>query len=97
MAYAIIVRFRAREGADDQMAEVLGTTARATRAEPANLRFDVYRSVEDARDFTLVEHYVDAAGLDAHRQTPHFARAMSVLPDLIEERNLVEVTEVAEP
>jgi quinol monooxygenase YgiN len=94
VAYAIIVRFRAREGADGRMAEALGTVARATRGEPANLCFDVYRSVEDPRDFTLVERYVDAQGLEAHRATPHYAKAMSLLPDLIEERSLIEVSEV---
>jgi quinol monooxygenase YgiN len=94
MAYAIIVRFRARGGADDRMAEALGTVARATRDEPANLGFDVYRSIEDPRDFTLVERYVDAAGLEAHQRTPHFETAMSVLPDLIEERSVTEVIEV---
>lgn len=95
MDYAIIVRFRAREGADDRMADTLGTVARATRHEPANLCFDVYRSAEDPRDFTLVERYTDSSGLDAHRETPHFQAAMTVLPDLIEERSLIEVSEVA--
>lgn len=95
MAYAIIVRFRAKEGADDRMADTLGTVARATRDEPDNLCFDVYRSAEDPRDFTLVERYTAAAGLDAHRETPHFAAAMAVLPDLTEERSLIEVSEVA--
>jgi quinol monooxygenase YgiN len=95
MPYAIVVRFRAKDGADDKLAETLGTVARATRNEPANLCFDVYRSVEDPRDFTLVELYTEAAGLDAHRETPHFQTAMGILPDLLEERSLVEVTEVA--
>jgi quinol monooxygenase YgiN len=95
VAYAIIVNFRAKEGADDKLAETLGTVARATRNEPENLCFDVYRSVEDPRDITLVEHYTSPAGLDAHRATPHFAAAMAVLPDLIEERSLTEVSEVA--
>lgn len=95
MAYAIIVRFRAKEGADNRMADTLGTVARATRDEPGNICFDVYRSLEDPRDFTLVELYTDPSGLDAHRETPHFQAAMSVLPDLIEERSLIEVSEVA--
>jgi quinol monooxygenase YgiN len=93
--YAIIVKFRAKEGADDRLAETLGTVALATRNEPENLCFDVYRSVENPRDITLVERYTSPAGLDAHRATPHFAAAMAVLPDLIEERGLTEVSEVA--
>ncbi len=40
---------------------------RKSRAEPGCLRFDAYHSSADPRRFTLVEHWVDQAAVDAHR------------------------------
>ena len=48
--------------------------ARGTIEEPGNLRFDVIQQVEDPNRFVLYEVYRDAAGMDAHKQTSHYAR-----------------------
>ena len=47
--------------------------ARATILEPGNLRFDVLQRADDRDRFLLYEVYRDEAGMEAHKQTPHYA------------------------
>ncbi len=53
---------------------VVATRANAagTRREPANLRFDVLRAVDDPARFFLYEVYTEEAGFRAHQQTAHY-------------------------
>lgn len=48
--------------------------ARATLDEPGNLRFDVLQQADDPNRFVLYEVYRDAAGMQAHKETAHYAR-----------------------
>lgn len=48
--------------------------ARQTIEEPGNLRFDVLQQTEAPNRFVLYEVYRDEAGMNAHKQTPHYAR-----------------------
>jgi (4S)-4-hydroxy-5-phosphonooxypentane-2,3-dione isomerase len=45
-----------------------------TIQEPGNLRFDVNQSADDLDRFMLYEVYVDEAGSNAHKGTPHYAK-----------------------
>jgi autoinducer 2-degrading protein len=59
----------------DQVDPFLAATlvnAHATRAEPANVRFDVLRATDDPSRFFLYEVYTDDAGFAAHQQTAHY-------------------------
>ncbi len=47
--------------------------ARQTIQEPGNLRFDVVQQLDDPNRFLLYEVYRDEAGMEAHKQTPHYA------------------------
>lgn len=53
--------------------------ARATIQEPGNLRFDVLERMDDPNRFTLYEVYRDEAGMEAHKQTAHYARWRDVV------------------
>ncbi len=48
--------------------------ARATIQEPGNLRFDVLQQADDPDRFILYEVWRDEAGMNAHKETPHYAR-----------------------
>jgi (4S)-4-hydroxy-5-phosphonooxypentane-2,3-dione isomerase len=48
--------------------------ARHTVQEPGNLRFDVLQQADDPDRFLLYEVYRDEAGMQAHKQTAHYAR-----------------------
>ncbi len=47
--------------------------ARNTTQEPGNLRFDVIQQADDPKRFILYEVYRDEAGMEAHKQTAHYA------------------------
>jgi autoinducer 2-degrading protein len=42
------------------------------RAEPGNLRFEIYRSQENPRNFLFAEEYISVEAVAQHRETPHF-------------------------
>ncbi len=50
--------------------ELLALTA-PTRAEPGNLRYDLYQSTVKPNDFMRLEVWRDAAALEEHKATPH--------------------------
>lgn len=56
--------------AEELKRELLSTTA-PTRAEPGNLRYDLYQSLENPDNFLRIEMWRDLAALEAHKQTPH--------------------------
>ncbi|OJA41633.1 antibiotic biosynthesis monooxygenase [Burkholderia ubonensis] len=51
--------------------ELRGLVA-ATRAEPGNLRYDLFRQADGSPGFDLFEVYEDVAALEAHRASPHY-------------------------
>lgn len=61
------------EHRDDFLAASL-ENARGTVQEPGNLRFDVLQQADDPNRFLLYEAYRDEAGMQAHKETPHYAQ-----------------------
>lgn len=63
------------EGKPEEAAELkdalLAITA-PTRAEPANLQYDLYQSPERTNQFMRFEVWKGDQGLEDHKQTPHF-------------------------
>ncbi len=65
--------------------------ARATVDEPGNLRFDVNQQVDDPDRFVFYEVYRDGNAIDAHKQTPHYAKWKdAVAPWMAQPRNGVK-------
>ena len=86
---AIVARYRAAEGCDQDVAGLLREYAPLCRAEPGCALFVVQQSRDDPRDFVLYEHYRDDAALDAHRASPHFAEvAQGRIWPLLESREV---------
>ncbi|MBZ9653643.1 putative quinol monooxygenase [Phyllobacterium lublinensis] len=54
------------------------------RAEPGNLRWDVWRDLAHGERYVLDELYVDAAAVEAHRMTPHYQSYLAKIPELAE-------------
>ena len=70
--YALMVTVSVKEERRAEFLEVLAADAAGTRAEPENLRFDLLQDEEDPLKFYFYSVYKSAAGLDAHRETPHY-------------------------
>jgi quinol monooxygenase YgiN len=46
--------------------------AAATRQEPGNIAYDIYRGIDDDLEFYIVEHWASPAALAAHERTAAF-------------------------
>ncbi len=67
--------------------------ARHTIQESGNLRFDVLQQADDPNRFLLYEVYQDEAGMNAHKQTDHYAAwRQTVEPWMAEPRRGVRHT-----
>mgnify|MGYP001605710266 CR=1 FL=1 len=80
----IVAVLAAREGRAAELEALLADLAVASRAEPGNLRWDVWRDQADGTRFVLDELYVDAAAVALHRASPHFAAYLARIGDLAE-------------
>jgi quinol monooxygenase YgiN len=88
MAYVVCAHWRAKEGKEGRLAEVIAEMAPPSRAEPGNRFYQAHRSPEDPRLFFLYEQYDDEAAYEAHMSSEHFTRLVKqeAIPDLLEER-----------
>jgi quinol monooxygenase YgiN len=68
--HVAIFRFE-KEHVVDAMA-AFRTLAESSRRDPGNLLYDVYRGVDDDRQFYIVEHWASAEALAAHERTEAF-------------------------
>lgn len=72
----------ARSDQSDRLHALLTEMAPHCRAEPGNLRWDVWRDGSDATRYVLDELYVDDAAVAAHRRSPHYKAYAAQVPDL---------------
>lgn len=79
----------ARPGKAAELEALLSGMAPACRAEPGNLRWDIWRDQADATHFVLDELYQDNEAVAAHRQTAHFKAYLASINDLAERTALV--------
>jgi quinol monooxygenase YgiN len=68
----VIARHRIAAGKEEEAMALYQQVASATRREPGNISFAVYRSLDDERDIVLLERYASTAALDEHRESAHF-------------------------
>ena len=74
----------AKPGREAALEALLRALAAASRAEPGNLHWQIWRDREDARRFVLDELYRDDAAVAAHQATPHFQDYRARIGDLAE-------------
>lgn len=80
----IIATLIARPGQAEALRVLLDGMVAATRSEPGNLRYDLWRDRADPGCFVLDELYVDTAAVEAHRATPHFQDYLRQIGELAE-------------
>ena len=69
---ALAVRWEAKEGEADAVADILRRMAGAVRTEPGTLLFWAHRSPANDREFFLYELFADNGAYAAHQETEHF-------------------------
>ena len=91
--FAIFVTIKLKPGnADAFRALVLENAEAAVREEEACRQFQVLNDESDPDTFFFYEVYTDAAGLDHHRETPHYQKYNNASQDMIAERNIQRCT-----
>lgn len=73
---------KAKPGREADLEALLLSMCRASRREPGNLRWDVWRDRDDAGRFVLDELYIDPDAVQAHRATPHFQAYLARVGEL---------------
>jgi quinol monooxygenase YgiN len=68
----LIARHTITPGEEEAVFAALAQLIGAARAEPGNLAFEAFRSMDDERSYVLLERYASREALAAHRDTPHF-------------------------
>jgi (4S)-4-hydroxy-5-phosphonooxypentane-2,3-dione isomerase len=70
--HVVTVTFEAAPGCETELEEALVEQAKASRAEPGCVRFDVAADVAAKGRFFLYEIYLNPGEFETHLQTPHF-------------------------
>ncbi|MBB3392873.1 quinol monooxygenase YgiN [Rhizobium sp. BK275] len=74
----------ARPGKVSELGAFLSAMRVHSRAEPGNLRWDIWRDKANPDRFVLDELYADDAAVAAHRESAHFKDYAAGIGDLAE-------------
>jgi len=80
----IVAILTAKAGRTTELRALLTGMAPHCRAEPGNLRWDIWHDPSEPARFVLDELYKDGAAVSAHRETPHFQAYAAKIGDLAE-------------
>lgn len=80
----IVAVLTARPGAVDRLRALLDDMLAPSRAEPGNLRYDLWQDQAEPGRFVLDELYRDDDAVAAHRETPHFQAYLAAIEELAE-------------
>ena len=79
----------AKDGRQAELEALLRGMVSASRAEPGNLSYDLWRDVDQPNRFVLDEMYRDADAVAAHRASEHFQAYLKRVTDLAERTPMV--------
>ncbi|MBR0816033.1 antibiotic biosynthesis monooxygenase [Bradyrhizobium diazoefficiens] len=74
----------AHPGKSVELSEFLVGLAPHCRAEPGNLRWDVWRDNSNDHRYVIDELYRDVTAVEAHRASQHYQAYLSRVPELAE-------------
>jgi len=80
----IVAILTARPGRIDALRDLLASMLVPSRAEPGNLRYDLWADEAEPGRFVLDELYENADAVAAHRASGHFQTYLAAINDLAE-------------
>ena len=80
--FKIMAILDARQGEAENLQALLLGMAPQCRAEPGNLRWDIWQDQSRPDRYVLDELYLDGAAVAAHRETPHYRNYLAQVGDL---------------
>jgi autoinducer 2-degrading protein len=72
--YVVCIHVHVRPEDRQDFIDATLENARQTIQESGNLRFDVSQQLDDPDRFVLYEVYQNESGMQAHKETPHYAK-----------------------
>jgi quinol monooxygenase YgiN len=85
----IVAILSAKAGSEDELHTLLRGMTAPSRAEPGNLRYDLWQDVDNRGRFVLDELYQDSDAVASHRATQHFQHYLSRIGELAERTAVV--------
>jgi quinol monooxygenase YgiN len=79
----IVLKVPIRPDARDTWLEGIERYAKAVRAEPGNMEFNVFESVDAPNQFSIIEAFESEAAGEEHVKTPHFKDFFEWFPKTI--------------
>ncbi|SFJ53352.1 putative quinol monooxygenase [Jannaschia pohangensis] len=93
--FAVVVTIEVAPGRMPDFLPAMMDNARASLTEPACNRFDVLTDPSRPDEVFLYELYDDAAGFDAHRETPHYKTFDSIVTPMIAGKSVKTYAQVS--
>ena len=78
----IVAVLTAKPGNEPALEELLRGMVAPSRAEPGNVRWDIWQDASQPGCFVLDELYLDESAVAVHRATPHFQHYLAVVDTL---------------
>ncbi|WP_448095746.1 putative quinol monooxygenase [Luteibacter yeojuensis] len=85
----VIAVFTPKPGHETDLEQLLQGMAVASRKEPGNLHYDLWRQLDAPGHLVIDELYVNAAANEAHRASAHFRNYLSIIDGLADRTVLV--------
>ena len=87
-----IVRFHAKEGREQDIAEVMREASAAVRAERGCVHIGYFHSTRDPRLFFIHSRWKDEAAFEVHAELPHTLRFLERVEPLLDHELKVDRT-----
>ena len=84
----VVARWQTTVNHIDEVRTLLADVVPPSRAEPGCLGYETFQVADEPATVVLIEHYRDAAAMDAHRNSAHFQDIVvgRILPLLTDRR-----------
>ena len=82
---AVVARFKAVQGADQKLKELLLALIEPSRSDEGCIKYDLHQAVDDPTRFIFYEIWESREHLDRHAATPHVKNTRAKSKDLLAE------------
>lgn len=92
---AVVARFKANEGADQKLKEVLQSLIKPSRADEGCVKYELHQAINDPALFIFFEIWENKQCLEKHSATPHLQAFRSKAKELLAERDVTLLTNIS--
>lgn len=79
----LVVNMKAKDGQEETLRDLLGSTARLSRAEDGCLLYELLEAKKEPGSFIVFEKWRDPVSFKAHQDSPHLKEAFSSFERLL--------------